>query len=96
MNIIFKNKKLILIVVSIIAPLFVLGFSFFLLTKQKIAEQPSSESMPEDVLISLTAPAGSENAEIPQKVLDSLTAPKGKIKPVPEDVLQFLTAPLTN
>lgn len=86
------QRKTIVVSASIIVFLFLASFIFFLLIRPRIAEKPKLKETIEDVLKSLTAPAG-QATEVPKEVLDSLTAPKRKSAPVPEDVLKSLTAP---
>ena len=83
-----RKRLLIMVAATLIV---VAGFYLFLKTKEKPSLSPAGKTT-EDVLKSLTAPAGSV-AEVPKDVLDSLTAPKKKSSPVPEDVLKSLTAP---
>lgn len=88
-----SQKKAVIVGASIIFFLFLAGFAIFFLAKQSITVKkiPLKETQ-EDVLMSLTAPAG-QAVEVPPDVLKSLTAPEGKPKTVPKDVLDSLTAP---
>ncbi|MDO8504008.1 MAG: hypothetical protein Q7S60_04985 [bacterium] len=93
-----SSKTIIYLIVGLVVfALIVLGFFIFLAKKNEKLKPPAiNEKTLEEIIQDLTAPTATSVSTVSEKVMKSITAPikeKSPEVPVPENVIQSLTAP---